>query len=243
MQKEIKQGEYFSLASHYQSKEDSLLSNQMVHAVQLSDDSPIAITGSYVAGKCKSASYFEEIVHVGYENKYWTKKQVTDWIQNENLTETAIEEGWTDDDWFNTINDTPRVGDLKLKGIKSIFEDIRDQSVFTVFFYKVDKKKTKKEYNAEIESRVQKFMEPVIKAKTSKKSMEDAAREAVMDLIENPVLDYHPGELRQMICYKEQFSSKDGRYKVFDLEAKETRLVNLPKVQTIIYDKVKYERI
>lgn len=235
----IEKGEYLSEISHYCSNDTSDLKSSLksISLRQLnSEGKNVNISTGYIRDYCSSASQYDNTIKVGKEDKYWTKKQVEDWV-----VKYYDENGDPSQDIHQFLQEAPRVGDLRIKGIRSVFQDIRDKTAFTVVFQKVDKKKTKKQYNAEIEEKVQQFMEPVLKAKKSKKSMEEAARTAVKDLIDNPVLDFIPGEMRTMICYKLQFSSRDGHYQVFDLEAGETKQVNIKTIQSIIYDGTKYE--
>jgi hypothetical protein len=228
----VKEGEFLSEISHYKVRKDSDLElMSSVSITHLASSGEYSFTGTYVKDHLKSASQYDEVIKVGKEDKFWTNKQVADWIR----------ENWDGVNIHDFAVNVPKVGDLKLKGIRSVFQEIRDQTVFTVVFQKVDQKKTKKAYEAEISERVERFLVPVIKAKTSKKSMEEAAKASVTDLIKNPVLDYIPGEMRTMICYKTQFSSRDGHYSVFDLEKQGVAQVNIKTIQSIIFDGVKYE--
>lgn len=239
MLNKVEREEFLSEISHYQVTK---LAGNMntVHLKNFQTNEEVGIGYSYIQQYCKSASQFDETIKVGKEDKYWTEKQVLDWIKFEaKLTNDPIERH--SGEWLNLLSTAPRVGDLKLEGIRTIFQNIRDQTAFTAWFYKVDTKKTKKAYKEEIEARVQSFLEPILKAKAQKKSMEEAVRASVMNLIENPVLDYIPGELRKMICYKVDFTSRDGNYKVFDLEKQSIGTVNIKTLQSIVINGKKYE--
>lgn len=237
----LNKDEFLSEISHYKVKNNEKLSpnfNDTIEITNLSTGENVGIGSRYIQQYCISAEQYDEIIKVGKEDKYWTKGQVNTWISNY-LQSHAVDNNFVALEEF--ANEVPRVGDLKLEGIRSVFQNIRDQTAFTVWFYKVDNKKTKKAYNEEVEARVQSFLEPVLKAKASKKSMEDAVRAGVKELIENPVLDYIPGELRKMICYKKDFSSRDGNYKVFDLEKQSIGSVNIKTIQSIVINGKKYE--
>lgn len=131
-------------------------------------------------------------------------------------------------------------------GIRSIFEGIHSQQVFTVCFKKQDKPKSKRAYEEEVASIVSSFSEEIDAVKNSKKGVAKAAKELVQHLLNNPVLPYTEGEDRVLRGYKIQFVSRDGRYDCVDMGIKRTdkesgvRPVNINTIKWLIYDGVKY---
>lgn len=125
-------------------------------------------------------------------------------------------------------------------GIRTIWENIHSQQVFTVCFKKQDKPKTAKSI-AEEQGNIRRIAtEKIEKAKKAKKSIADAYEEALAYVQSNPVLEYLPGEDRILKGYKTQFSSRDGRYDCMDIDIKELRPVNINTINWLVYDGVKY---
>lgn len=108
----------------------------------------------------------------------------------------------------------------------------------TVAFYKQDKVKTKKAFNAEVDAAVNKIQN----AKVSE--VEGLLR----DLITNPILDYTPGELRVMKGRHYGEIDDLGRIAFIDMEEQNTnsnfdtrkKLVDPRTIQYIIVNNVKY---
>ena len=131
-------------------------------------------------------------------------------------------------------------------GIRSIFENIHSEKVFTVCFKKQDKPKSKTKIQKQINDIVDSFSTTIDKVKASKKGVADAAKELVTELIENPVLPYEEGEDRILRGYKIQFTSRDGRYDCIDMDLKKTkgengiRPVNILTIKWLLIDGIKY---
>lgn len=126
-------------------------------------------------------------------------------------------------------------------GIRSIFENIHNSQVFTVYFKKQDVAKTKKSIEAEKSAQITLAVESIEKAKKAKKSMATAYVEAIKIVQENPVIEVTPGEGRILIGYKLQFTSRDGRYDCMDMAIREKRPVNINTIEWLVYNGTKYE--
>lgn len=131
-------------------------------------------------------------------------------------------------------------------GIRSIFEGIHSGQVFTVCFKKQDKPRSKKAIEADMEKRIESFIQAVDKAKTQKKSMAKVAKEHFSNLMLNPILGFEEGEERVLRGYKIQFESRDGRYNCVDMDIEKTekesgiRPVNINTIKWLIFNGVKY---
>lgn len=131
-------------------------------------------------------------------------------------------------------------------GIRSIWESISTEQVFTVCFKKQDKPKTKKALSEEIDKVVNDFSQEIDKVKAQKKGVASIAKKMVTQLIEHPILPFEEGEERILRGYKIQFSSRDGKYKCVDMDIERTdkedgiRLVNINTIKWIIYNNTKY---
>lgn len=181
----------------------------------------VNLSHQYVSDLLHCAEQYHDEVKVGREDKFWTAKQVAD--------ATAKD-----------ANFSAREGDVRVKGIRSIFEDIRSSDVFTVCFVKQDKILSQKAYETLVQNRIAEAVAKIEAAKNSKKSVTLAAEQELRDLILNPVLNYTPGEERVLRGYKMQFVSRDGRYDCFDVDVNELRPVNINTIVYLIYKGIKY---
>lgn len=132
-------------------------------------------------------------------------------------------------------------------GIRSIFEGIHSDKVFTVCFKKQDKPKSKKQYDSEVAKMIDDFSAKIEKVKNSKKGVTEASKALVSELLDNPILPYVEGEERVLRGYKIQFDSRDGKYQCVDMDIEKTekeagiRPVNINTIKWLIYDGIKYE--
>lgn len=181
----------------------------------------VNLSHQYVSDLLHCAEQYHDEVKVGREDKYWTAKQVAD--------ATAKD-----------ANFSAREGDVRVQGIRSIFEGIRSSDVFTVCFVKQDKPLSQKAYETLVQSRIAEAVAKIEAAKNSKKSVTLAAEQELRDLVLNPILNYTPGEQRVLRGYKMQFVSRDGRYDCFDVDVNELRPVNINTIVYLIYKGVKY---
>lgn len=131
-------------------------------------------------------------------------------------------------------------------GIRSIWENIHSDQVFTVCFKKQDKPKSKRKLQEEIDAIVEQFSNSIDAVKNSKKGVANAAKNLVTELVNNPVLPYEEGDERVLRGYKIQFESRDGRYDCVDMDIAKTdkesgvRPVNILTIKWLIYNGVKY---
>lgn len=223
--KNLKIGNVLSEISHYK-----VLSNNIGGAVtvrHLESNTDVRLGVDYIQNLIDNADQYVQEVKVGKEDKLWTAKQVEAAIINGDVV-------------------IPNEGDVKVKGIRTIWEEIHSQQVFTVCFKKADKNKTKKALKEELEAQQQYAIGLIDKAKTQKKSMAEAYKIALEYVQNNPIKDYIEGESRILRGYKIQFSSRDGRYDCIDMDIdtseKESaiRPVNINTIEYLIYNNVKY---
>jgi hypothetical protein len=211
--------EYFSETSYFK-----LLGSKGENAVMLNlnTNEEVEISNQYVQASLTSASQFTSTVKVGKEDKYWTQKQIED-QQKKDHTFVAV------------------VGDLKLKGMKTIWDDISSQ-VFTVTYRKVGKELSAKAYDKLLEDKANEVLALIEEAKNSKKGVAKAASTVIVDLLKNPITRNVEGELRVLTGRKLQFTSQDGFFKVVDFEVTDgqPRSVNINTVEEIIVNGVKY---
>jgi hypothetical protein len=218
---EIAKGDVFSEESHYvylgaegnKHKLRHLESNQIVN-----------LDTAYVTDLLATADQYHEEVEVGLEDKLWTAKQIADAKKKGDLPEDT----------------TVREGDLKLKGIRSIWSDIHTQKVWLVCFDKKGKALTKKAYNAAKQAQVDQFMEKITNSELTLKQ----ALEMVQN---NPVLDIEKGDERKLRGYKIQFTTNNGSYDVVDMDIEDpeqkginVRKVNINEIKWLVYDGVRY---
>lgn len=224
---DIKVGDIFSEQSHYVAVSADSTKVEFVH---VQSGQRVMLSTNYVAGMLKSADQYDDVVEVGKEDKLWTKKQIDEQFG----------------DLGSLSQNAPNVGDVRVPGIRTIWENIHSQQVFTVCFQKADKAKTQKALAAEYAAQQEMAVGLIDKAKKMKKSMAAAYKIAMDELQKNPISKIVPGEDRVLRGYKLQFTSRDGKYDCVDLdiEVKGTengiRPVNINTLKWIIIDGVKY---
>lgn len=129
-------------------------------------------------------------------------------------------------------------------GIRSIWENIYNNKVFTVCFKKQDKAKSQKKLNEEIDYLVKQFSADIDKVKANKKGVAERAKKLITELIREPILPYEEGEDRVLRGYKIQFESRDGKYQCVDMDIEDpennVRLVNINTIKWLIIDNIKY---
>lgn len=151
----------------------------------------------------------------------------------------------TGSDFLETVEVTREDKQDGTPGIRTIFEDIRDERCFTVTFTKQGKTKTKKQIEAEKTAQRTKSLE-VLKSNLEKVPFEDAVLSALHEAQNNPIQLIEEGEERVLKGFKVQFTSRDGRYNCVDMSLvpseKETgiRPVNINTITELIVDNVKY---
>ena len=217
---EINVGDVFSEESHYVYLDSKNQQHQFKH---LESNQVVNLDAKYVTELLKTADQYEEEVEVGVEDKTWTQKQIDE----------AKKKGTLEAD------STVREGDLKLKGIRSIWSDIHTTEVFSVCFNKKGKALTKKAYNALIDKQIQ---DALAETGTGKVTLEDAFRK----VINNPINQVEAPVERVLRGYKVQFSSVSGFYDVVDMDIEDDvnfsnlRKVNITEIKWLVVGGVKY---
>jgi hypothetical protein len=226
---ELNTGDKFSEVSHYDlvsktSKEATFLHYGSGKKVTLSKD--------YVESFLTTAETYQDEVKVGKEDKYWTAKQIAEAETDGKLPK----------------NHKVEVGDIRLPGIKTIFESIPvNADVFTACYKKKDAPLTKKEYAERMRTQKDKALDKIKKAATAKKGVAAVAAEVIEELQNNPIRDTVEGELRVLRGYKVQFKSSDGHFKCIDMDldhtkdpSSATRPVNINTLEWLVYKGTKY---
>ena len=224
----LKEGSILSESSHY-----IVLGTPVGGAVtvkHIESNTSVRLGLDYIKDLIDSGDQFTNEVKVGKEDKLWTKKQIDEAISKNEFSAAPI----------------PNVGDVRIKGIRTIWESIHSQQVFTVCFKKADKNKTKKAIKEELEVQQVYAISLIDKAKQQKKSMAEAYKIALEYVQNNPIKDYIEGESRILRGYKIQFNSRDGKYDCIDLDIDGTngdnsiRPVNINTIEYLIFNGVKY---
>jgi len=217
---EIVVGDVFSEESHYVYLGQENGKRQFKH---LESGQKVNLDDRYVAELLQTADQYTEEVEVGVEDKHWTQKQIDE----------AKKKGILEAD------SSIREGDIKLKGIRSLWTDIHSTKVFSVAFNKKGKELTKKAFNAAKEKQIQ---DALTNISSGKVTLEDAFKQ----IQENPIFPIEKGEERILRGYKVQFASVNGFYDVIDMDITDDgkgsnlRKVNINEINWLVVDAVKY---
>lgn len=129
-------------------------------------------------------------------------------------------------------------------GIRSIWENIYNNKVFTVCFKKQDTKKSNKQFATEVNALAEQMCKEIDQVKASKKGVADWAKKTLHALMSNPIPKIVEGEDRVLRGYKIQFESRDGKYQCIDMDIEDpennVRLVNINTIKWLIIDNIKY---
>ena len=129
-------------------------------------------------------------------------------------------------------------------GIRSIWENIYNNKVFTVCFKKQDTKKSNKQFTTEVNALAEQMCKEIDQVKASKKGVADWAKKTLHALMSNPIPKIIEGEDRVLRGYKIQFESRDGKYQCIDMDIEDSennvRLVNINTIKWLIIDNTKY---
>ena len=217
---EIEVGDVFSEESHYVYLGKKGTTYDFKH---LESKQVVHLDENYVTELLQTADQFEEEVEVGVEDKHWTQKQIDEAKKKGTLeADTQIREG-----------------DIKLKGIRSIWSDIHTTQVFSVCFNKKGKELTKKAFNAAKEKQVQEALAAIGSGNVT-------MADAIKQVQENPIFPVEKGEGRVLRGYKVQFSSTNGFYDVIDMDIEDDgkganlRKVNINEINWLVVSGVKY---
>ena len=210
---DVQPGDLWSDISYLQT---ITVNKDTVDLKHLATGETVVLSHDYVEKLLSSADQFSQEITCGIEDKLWTAKQLTD-----------------------AKNTTNQVGDVRVPGMKSIWDSIGSK-VFRVCFVKKGKELSKTAYNKLVAEKLESATYTLEKAKTSKKGVTTVAVELLEDLIRNPIVSTVPGEERILRGWKLQHESLDGQYAVMDSDLMEKRVVNLNTIKWIIVDGVKY---
>ncbi len=217
---EIEVGDVFSEESHYVYLGKKGTTYDFKH---LESKQVVHLDENYVTELLQTADQFEEEVEVGVEDKHWTQKQIDEAKKKGTLeADTQIREG-----------------DIKLKGIRSIWSDIHTTQVFSVCFNKKGKELTKKAFNAAKEKQVQEALAAIGSGNVT-------MADAIKQVQETPIFPVEKGEERVLRGYKVQFSSTNGFYDVIDMDIEDDgkganlRKVNINEINWLVVSGVKY---
>lgn len=217
---DLKTGDILSEVCHYKFVEKRNGKNVFLH---LQSGKEVILPINYLEqGHVISAEQYFDIVKVGKEDKYWTKKQIDDASKNKTII----------------LN---KEGDLKTPGIITLWNSIPSNDVFSVCFTKQDEVLTSSKLEDIKKSILNEKLSVITKAAKSKKGVAKAAEEAIKHLINNPVLNYIPGEERVLRGFKVEFDSSTGYFKCFDTDKNSIRNVNINTIKWLVYKGIKYE--
>jgi hypothetical protein len=135
------------------------------------------------------------------------------------------------------------VGDLRQKGILSIWADIHSQQVFTVNFYKANKELSTKALAEAKVAQAEEALKKISDAAKNKKGVANIAALVIADIQNNPILPIERGDERPLRGYKTQFESINGVYDVVDMDIRtgvNKRQVNVRAINFLVYNNVKY---
>ena len=214
---DVKVNDIFSETQYYKVIDKSEKSIQVINQIGES----ITLGKSYVGNLLCSADQYKKTVNIGLEDKLWTEKQI----------EAAVRKG-------EIKKEEVKVGDLRVPGLKTVWDSI-GSSVFAVKFIKKSKKKTKKVYNEQVENAMRKASEDLLNGVELK--------QILLGFIKDPISLEEPGEERLLRGRKLEHSSSDGKYRCLDMDldistdhSKGIRQVTLSSITEILYDGVRY---
>lgn len=228
---EIAKGDIFSEMTHYKFTETDPANTELLIFDSLESGQPVKLTKSYVLSHLFTADQYTKEVIVGKEDKLWTQKQVDEWVKQKSHGGTVIPEN------------IPRVGDIRVKGIRTIWEEITDSHVLMVSFVTQGKALSAKEYDNKLVGQATEFITKLEAVKKSKKGVTKEAIDLFEQYQQNPVTKYEAGTERVLRGYKIQFSSRDGRYNCVDMDITDKhniRPVNINTINWLVYNGVKY---
>lgn len=218
---DINAGDVFSEESHYVYLERNGDKFKFRH---LESNQVVYLDEKYVSNLLITADQYNEEVEVGLEDKSWTQKQIDDAKKKGTLEATSI----------------IREGDLKLKGIRSIWTDIHSGKVFSVCFTKQSKELNKKTLTS---AKDKQLLDALANFSSGKVTLEEAFR----SIQNNPILPIEKGDERILRGFKVQFSSANGFYDVIDMDIIDSegkginlRKVNINEILWLVIDGVKY---
>lgn len=222
---EIAVGDVFSEMSHYTFLAKVGENYQFKHH---GSGQTVLLGKPYVEGLLCTANQYHKDIEVGKEDKLWTEKR----LQEATASGT-----------FKGMKILPNVGDVMTPGIRTIWENIHSAQVFKVCFQKQDSALSAKKLEDLREAQISKAISAIENAQKKKTGVAATATEEIRNIQLNPILPVEPGEMRELVGYKVQFTSRDGRYDCVDM-AKQApdniRPVNINTLAWIVFDGVRY---
>src|SRR5688572_1249059 len=194
-------GDVFSEVSRYIYDGVSPKSKKMHILRHVESGIPVELEDSYIEGMLIPGNHYVEEVRVGREDKFWTEKQIADAVKAGDLR----------------VDHNLRAGDVRVKGIRTIWQEIYDSHALTCCYLKQDKPLSKKELESRKAAQIATCLDAILKAQKNKDGVAKAAEVQLKELQDNPILPYEKGDERILCGYKIQFESRDGRYDCVDL--------------------------
>lgn len=225
---EVEEGDIFSEQSHYvyNGKKVGTKQYQFLH---LESGNVVNLDEKYVSDLLQTADQYHAEVKVGIEDKKWTAKQLAEEI---GIGKEKI-----------SPEDAPRVGDVRQKGILSIWDDIHSQQVFTVNFNKANIELSNKALGEAMAKQATEALAKIAAAAKNKKGVAATAAQVIADIQANPILPIQKGDERTLRGYKTQFNSINGVYDVIDMDIRtgvSKRQVNVRAINFLVFNGVKY---
>lgn len=218
-------GDIFSEVPHYRFvKQADTKGYEFIH---LESGDSVFLTDKYITDLLTTADQYISEVRVGREDKLWTVKQITE----EQTKGIVIDR---------------RVGDIRVKGIRTLFEEIYNSEVFSCMFTKQDKPLSAKRLAELRSAQINTALEAIKVAQTGKKGVMAEANIQLQNLQNNTILPYEVGEDRELRGFKIQFTSRDGRYDCIDMDIDTSkgetnvRPVNINTLRWLVYKGTKY---
>lgn len=223
--KEVEEGDVFSEASHYvyNGKKGTNGGYQFLH---LESGEVVNLTENYVENLLQTADQYANEVEVGREDKNWTAKQIA-----EAEKQGTLKKG------------EKREGDLRQRGIRTIWSEIHSAQVFTVNFNKQSKELSNQAQETARAKQLEDAIQLILDAQKSKKGVAKVAEEAIKNIQANPIIPIEKGEERKLRGYKTQFESITGHYNVVDMDIRTgnaQRQVNVTEINWLVYNNIKY---
>jgi len=215
---DAQEGHKFSEISHYEYLHDN---HDGTHAMQqMSTGDVIHVSTEYIENLMNSAEQYQSEMKVGLEDKYWTARQI----------KSAIGRGeFTDEN-------APEVGDFRMPGIRTIWENIHSKHVFTVM-YLAQSKETGKELNDRKEEQAARLAAQ-IRSGMNLPQLREQVKSLINEAQNEPIVKVL--RERPLRGYKTQYVSRDGKYQCMDLDLGEERPVNINTIQWLVYNGIKY---
>ncbi len=219
---DLRAGDFLTELSNYTVLKTSVDSVDLVHG---NTGQKVTIGKPYAEVFLIPADQFVKEEKVGREDTYWTQKQIDE----------AVSKGVPGAEKLT-------VGDLKAKGIRSIFLDYPLNTACAVCFVKKDKPLSKAAYEKALEEKTQRDL---LEITAGNKSL----KEVLVESNRNPVLGYVPGEERVMIGYKMSNLSATSDYDFMDVKVPGStqtgfthlqKSIDLSTIKWMVADGVKY---